>query len=116
MVDDSKSPIVSYGDNDSCVFVDLCKEIYHRDAVLKASYLYTDKFYVKVSPHGEYYVRVTFESKERGSVDCSRAAKNFCNDVLDQQIREDLARSNGKIRDIIYSHAFSPLKDVNNEL
>uniref|UniRef100_B8DIZ9 His-Xaa-Ser system protein HxsD n=1 Tax=Nitratidesulfovibrio vulgaris (strain DSM 19637 / Miyazaki F) TaxID=883 RepID=B8DIZ9_NITV9 len=116
MVDDSKSPIVSYGEGNSCVFVDLCKEIYHRDAVLKASYLYTDRFYVKVSPLDEYHVRVAFEAKEGANVDCSKAAKNFCNDVLDQQIREDLAKTNGKIRDIIYKHAFSPLKDVENEL
>lgn len=116
-MDDNKSnPIVSFGENNSHIFVDLCKEIYHRDAVLKASYLYTDKFYVKVSPLGEYHVRVTFEAKENETADCSIAAKNFCNDVLDQQIREDLVKSNGKIRDIIYKHAFSPLKDIENEL
>jgi His-Xaa-Ser system protein HxsD len=98
------------------IFVDLNKEIYHRDAVLKASNKFTNHFYVKVAPSGEYCVRVTFEVKPDNEVELEFAAKSFCNEVLDQQIREDLNKTNGHIRKIIYEHAFAPIKDLEGTL
>lgn len=97
-------------------YVDLYKEIYHRDAVLKALYKFTDDYYVKLTPAGEFYVRAMFEAKSKEKVDCELAAKKFCNEVLDQQIREDLLKENGRIRDIIYEHAFNPIKDLSDAI
>lgn len=116
MLNDTLSPIISEDEISGAIFIDLPKEIYHRDAVLKAVYAYSDRFYVKLAPHEEFYVRVMFEAKTEAKVDVGLAAKCFCNDVIDQQIREDLARTNGHIRNIIYEHAFAPIKDLEDVL
>lgn len=110
------SPIISSDKENRAIFIDLPKEIYHRDAVLKAAYAYSDRFYVRLSPHGEFYVRAAFEAKTETDIDYESVAKNFCNEVLDQQIREDLQKVNGHIRDIIYKHAFAPIKDLDDAL
>lgn len=111
-----KDPIVSIDNDKKSVSVDLNKEIYHRDAVLKASHKFATDFYVKVAPSGEYYVRVTFDSKPENDLELELAAKSFCNEVLDQQIREDLNKVNGHMRQIIYEHAFAPIKDLEGAL
>lgn len=115
MEDKKQVPNITTTQEDGSIFVELSKEIYHRDAVLKASAKFSD-FYVHISPYSEYYVGVTFKAKPDVKADIESAALNFCNEVLDQQIREDLLKSNGHIRDMIYEHAFSPIKDLENAL
>lgn len=107
---------ISSNHDDGSVLVELNKEIYHRDAVLKASNKFTDKCFVLVAPTNEYNVGVTFRSKENINIDLEKVALEFCNEVTDQQIREDLAKSNQQIREVIYSHAFTPIKDIENAI
>lgn len=109
-------PKIITNQEDGSIFVELSKEIYHRDAVLKASAKFSNDYYVHVSPTSEYCVGVIFMAKPDIKADLKSAALNFCNEVLDQQIREDLSKSNGQIRDIIYRHAFSPIKDIEDAL
>lgn len=116
MTEEKLSPLISRDESNNAIFIDLPKEIYHRDAVLKATYAYSDRFYVKLSPHREFYVRVVFEAKAETDINVESVAKNFCNEVLDQQIREDLKKTNGHIRDIIYEHAFAPIKDLKDAI
>lgn len=115
----SESPrhiFISFCPDTNNFYVDLYKEIYHRDAVLKALYKFTDEYYVKLAPQGELYVRAMFEAKPGGCVECELAAKKFCNEALDQQIREDLLKENGRVRDIIFEHAFNPIKGLSNAI
>ena len=37
---------------------------------------------------------------------------DFCNEVLDQQVRLDIEKRYGSLRDAIVKHAFQPLGDV----
>ena len=109
-------PKIITDQEDGSILVELSKEIYHRDAVLKAGAKFSNDFYVHVSPTSEYCVGVIFKAKPNIKADLKSVALNFCNEVLDQQIREDLLKSNGHIRDIIYEHAFSPIRDIENAL
>ena len=95
-----------------CYEVVLCKEIYHRDAVLRAAYKYSDIYYVRIEPSGDAHVKVIFEAKNKEGKDGLDSIKEFCNDALDFQIRYDLEVPNGKIREIIYKHAFIPLSNI----
>ena len=52
-------------------------------------------------------VSVTFESKE-DKLDES-IVKQFCNDLIDQQLREITTEKFGHIRDLIVEEAFKPV-------
>jgi His-Xaa-Ser system protein HxsD len=56
-------------------------------------------------------VTVIFEAKDKAR-DVSEDLKDFANSLIDHQLRVQLDKTNGKIRDLIVAHAFSPL-DLN---
>ena len=97
--------------------VTLSKEIYEREAVMAAAYKFTDLCTLLIRPSGEREVDVVFETKAEETIqDLEIVAAKFCNDVLDQQIRLDLDKRYGKIRELIVKHAFSPIKDLTESL
>jgi His-Xaa-Ser system protein HxsD len=99
------------------VHVRLMKEIYDKEAVLNATYKMTDKYSVLIKPVGDHEISVIIEPKGQQSVEeLELAASDFCNEVLDQQIRLDLEKRFGKIRELIVEHAFSPLADLKSRL
>ena len=82
--------------------------IYAIDAVHAASYSFIDRYHVLVTQDDGDSVTVVFEAKDTGR-DITTDLKEFTNALLDHQIRLQLDRANGKIRDMIVAHAFSPL-------
>lgn len=100
-------------DNGGRLQLTVSKEIYERQAVMAAAYKLTDLCTILIRPKGEKEVEVVFEPKygERAQ-DLERIASEFCNDILDHQIRLDLERRCGAVRDIIVRHAFSPLENL----
>lgn len=52
-------------------------------------------------------VCVTFESKDDGLDE--NIVKQFCNDLIDQQLREITTEKYGHIRDLIVEEAFKPV-------
>ncbi len=93
----------------------LNKEIYEKDAVLAAAYKFTNKCSILIEPFDEYTVAVYFE-RENGKIDLKLISKQFCNEVLDQQVRLDVERRYGNIRELIYRQAFSPIKDLEKDI
>ena len=95
----------------------LIKEIYQKYAIMAAAYKITGLCTALIRPSGEGEVEVIFEPKENGIIqDLEKIASEFCNDLLDQQIRLDLEKRNGKIRELIVKHAFSPIEDLTKAL
>lgn len=93
--------------------VDLDKEIYEREAIMAAAYKITDLCTVLIRPSEEKDVEVIFEPKAEGTTqNLEKVLSEFCNEVLDQQIRLDLEKRYGKIRELVVRHAFSPIKDL----
>ncbi len=90
--------------------------LYDRDAINAASYAFTNNYHILVSRKDNASVTVIFELKNKTSPrEISEDIKDFVNTVIDHQVRLQLDRVNGKIRDLIVAHAFSPF-DLKKEL
>ena len=87
--------------------VRLKKEYYSPEAVMQTASLFTDKCYVKIDELEDDYVGVYF--KLRYEVNPSKVEEllsEYCNEVLERQIRLDLEKRFGNLREIIYKKAF----------
>lgn len=103
-----KFPVVVLEENKFQVVVDL--NIYDKEALNAALYKFTHLFYVHqmlddVSPNK---VLVMFESKDENIVS-EIIPKQFCNELIDQQLRYDTNKKFGHIRDMIVKEAFKPI-------
>ncbi|HAX99286.1 MAG TPA: His-Xaa-Ser system protein HxsD [Candidatus Atribacteria bacterium] len=84
------------------LLITLSKEVYEKDAIMAAAYKMTEACTILIRPMGEDAWGVVFEQKgERKQSELETIAKNFCNEVLDQQIRLSLEKSSGTIRELI---------------
>ena len=102
-----KVPVAKTDKGGFQVTVDL--NLYSEKAITATIYKYTDQFFVYQStmPNDDKQVNVIFESKE-GILDKS-IVKQFCNDLIDQQLREITTEKYGHIRDLIVEEAFKPV-------
>ena len=90
--------------------------IYDMEAINAACYAFTNNYHILVTPKDSTSVTVIFELKDKISQrNISEDIKDFINTVIDHQVRLQLDRTNGKIRDLIVKHAFSPL-DLKKEI
>jgi|WetSurMetagenome_2_1015567.scaffolds.fasta_scaffold00300_10 His-Xaa-Ser system protein HxsD len=109
-----------------CIY--LFKLFYQREAIFAAAQTMTNKYYFEIKPYESEKVSVYLEPKEPIPLDDSEKiallqsdAKHFCNTVLDHQVRLDLEKEYGKIRELIVRQAFSPItvdelsKELNNK-
>lgn len=91
------------------------KTLYNPIAINSAAYPFTGAYHILVTPgENRSSVVVIFEAKVEGS-DINADMKEYCNSLLDHQIRAQLDATNGKIRDLIVAHAFSPI-DLQKEV
>ena len=104
---DFKIPVTEVGNGGFQVSVDL--NIYSVDAVTATSYKYTDKFFVHQQTADEKKLNVILESKDDNALVSAEIVKQFCNDLIDQQVRVLVNRDFGHIRDLIVEEAFKPV-------
>jgi His-Xaa-Ser system protein HxsD len=91
--------------------------MYEKLAVFAAAYKFTDKCIILVEPVGEQSVGVYFKSKSKSDDgELRKIAEQFCNEVLDQQLRLDIEKKYGNIRDLIVEHAFSPISNIKDKV
>lgn len=90
--------------------------IYSIDAINAATYCFLCNYHIIVNPvaDNKNAVVVIFEAKNLER-DIQVDLKDFCNTLIDQQVRVQLDLTNGKIRDLIVAHAFSPI-DLRQEV
>lgn len=102
-----KVPITKTNKDGFQVTIDL--NLYSGKAITATIYRYTDKFFVyqNTMPGDAKQVCVIFESKD-GVLD-ENIVKQFCNDLIDQQLREITTEKYGHIRDLIVEEAFKPV-------
>lgn len=92
--------------------IKLLKAFYEREAVFSAAYKFQDTFFVRIDSIDEKYVGVWFQTKQPLDGQSAKIGlSEFCNEVLDQQVRLDLDKRFGGLREIIYQHAFSPISE-----
>jgi His-Xaa-Ser system protein HxsD len=82
--------------------------VYSLEAIHAATYQFTGSYHILITPNVDNSVTVIFEAKDKGG-DVSEDLKDFTNTLIDHQVRYQLDKTNGRIRDLIVAHAFSPL-------
>lgn len=106
-MNDIKVPVTKTDKGGFQVTIDL--NLYSEKAITATIYRYTDKFFVyqQTAPNDSKLVNVTFEAKDN-TLD-ENVVKQFCNDLIDQQLREITTEKFGHIRDLIVEEAFKPV-------
>ena len=100
-----KFPITALENEKFQVVVDM--SLYAKESVTSACYKFTDRFYIHQQTDGGNVI-VVFESKDGNAVsDC--IVKQFCNELIDQQVRYNTNQQFGHIRDLIVEEAFKPV-------
>src|SRR5262245_24880521 len=98
----------SWGSLDQRVALEVDTSIYGLNAVLRASYKFTDRSYVFIdrdeSRPGTLIVALMLKDPKS---DPTTLLGDFANELLDQQVRESLAREFGDLRTLIVAQAFS---------
>ena len=100
-----KFPVTELEKDKFQVKVDMA--LYAKESLAAACYKLTDRFYVHQQTDGENIV-VVFESKD-GNTITEETVKQFCNELIDQQVRFNTNQQFGHIRDLIVEEAFKPV-------
>lgn len=100
-----KFPITKLENEKFQVVVDM--SLYAKESITSACYKYTDRFYIHQQMDGDNVV-VVFESKDGNAVS-ETIVKQFCNELIDQQVRFNTNQQFGHIRDLIVEEAFKPV-------
>ncbi len=105
---DIKIPIVKLEEDKFQVTVDY--RLYTKESIVAASYKFTHLFYIhqSIDPDSDSLVQIIFEAKD-GNIVLETTPKQFCNELIDQQLRYNTNLQFGKIRDMIVEEAFKPL-------
>lgn len=81
--------------------------LYAKESLVAACYKFTDHYYVH-QQLVDNKVEVIFEAKD-GSTVTDVVVKQFCNELIDQQVRYNTNLQFGHIRDLIVEEAFKPV-------
>ncbi len=81
--------------------------IYEKEAVMQASYKFTDKCYLNIEKADNYF-EVYIQGKEN-TADLEKIALEFGNEIIDQQIRLQTGREFKEVREQLVKKAFSSI-------
>ncbi|OHB89675.1 MAG: His-Xaa-Ser system protein HxsD [Planctomycetes bacterium RIFCSPHIGHO2_02_FULL_50_42] len=102
---------------DGRLFIKLNTSIYEKEAVMAAAYKMTDSCFIIIKPLDNTLVGIFFESKNnQDERELEEIAKKFCNEVLDQQVRLDVEKRYGNIRDLLIMQAFRPIENIGDKI
>ena len=103
-----KEPIIEFENNRFQAIVDL--RLYAKDVITATIYKFSHLFYIyqQIDENNQNLVLVIFESKN-GNTITADVPKQFCNGLIDQQLRHDVNAQFGHIRDMIVEEAFRPV-------
>ena len=93
--------------SDGRILLEINKETYNMDTVLKTSYKFTDRCYIHADIISENKIGVYFKAKNNEVIE--KVIDDFCNELIDQQVRFKIEGEYGSIRDLIIKKAFSPI-------
>jgi His-Xaa-Ser system protein HxsD len=90
------------------------RHVYRLSAIKKAAYKYGGLFHILIEDSDEF-IAVTLKPTD-ACQDENVAAGEFCNEVLDQELREEIAAETNGIRDLLLAHSFSKTSLIDLEL
>ena len=94
--------------------VEFDTSVYRLAAIKKAAYAFSDRLHVVIETSGDKTVRVRLQSKAL-STDIDSVVGEFCNEVLDQELREVVAQETEAVRNLILAQAFSATSLIDSE-
>ena len=97
------------------LIIDVAKSLYQKETILFAAHKFTDRYYVDIVHSQEEYISITFRKKDT-TLELEDLSSEFCNELLDQQVRLNIENSYGNIRDMIVKQAFQPVENIQNEI
>jgi His-Xaa-Ser system protein HxsD len=97
------------------ILISLPNDYYEKFAVMSAMHEMTDSFIILIEPIDEKNTGVYFQTKKDTPIEediLNKAALDFCNKVLDQQLRLNIEKRYGNLRDMIVKQAFAPVSNA----
>ena len=89
------------------VSFDLNEELYAKEAVYGAAYLFVDRVYVFLTRPGDNQIRVRLRSREEADEEALIAlAGEFANELLNQMVRRQVGDATAQIRQYTLARAF----------
>ena len=90
----------------------LNKTIYCSEAILAAAYKFSEFFYFKIDSKDSDYFEVLFAfKKDAEGSSVNSLIHDYCSELIDQQIRFNLNKSNSAIKALIIKKAFFPFQE-----
>jgi His-Xaa-Ser system protein HxsD len=94
--------------SDGSIAVRFSLALYKLSVLKKAAYKFTDKASILLEEAEAGHVAVRFSFVEdKSSVHRQKIVHDFCNEVLDQDLRESIAEETEPTRNLILAQAFS---------
>lgn len=90
---------------ESALHIDLDEDLYPRDAIYGAAYVFIDRMYIHLDRSGAGRVRVTMRAKSGAITDGSALAGEFENELLSQAWRISIAAENRQLIESITAKA-----------
>jgi His-Xaa-Ser system protein HxsD len=93
--------------------IHLSKLYYQKEAVFAAAHSVTDNYRAKIAPADQRNVKITLiPLREETKASEDKVINDLMNRLIDEQVRMDLEKQYGKIRELIIEHAFSPIENL----
>ena len=96
--------------------IEINKEIYDKKAIESTCYKFTDKCFVQFNLLPKGIFNVYFQLKDINKGDLETIVSEFCNELIDQQLRLDLESTYGNIRELIVRQAFNPIDNIKDKI
>jgi His-Xaa-Ser system protein HxsD len=104
-------------DKQDLVELSIPKYLYEKEAVFAAAYRLTGKLSISIEPESATHIRVSMQRLPKyRKIDLAEAVQQFKNHLLDEQLRFDLEKRFGAIRELIVKQAFSPIENLSEEV
>jgi His-Xaa-Ser system protein HxsD len=96
--------------------LNLSTAIYGLNAIKKTAYRFADKTSVILQTNGADSISIIFNFVGKHAAnDPEKIIADFCNELLDQDLREIIKRETTPVRNLILAHAFSRTSLVEQE-
>ena len=104
----NKKPQDYFISQEGLLAVNFDLRIYSLNAIKKAAYKFTDKYSVLIEfVENDSKIQVLFKPISKELDNLTNIAALFCNEVIDQDLRESIAKDTEGIKNLIIAQAFS---------
>ena len=104
----------AYHFEDGALRLSITLSIYTVEAILRSCYWLTDRCYAFLSKPDPNTIEITLASKSGEQQATDALAWTFLNDLIDQQLRIEIGRETGAIREMIVAQAFADVDVVDD--